>query len=266
MNMIAPTWTGLAYSTAPVLAALALLAVLRLGQVRPLVIGLARLTVQLALLGVVLDWLFSTNSPAIVGAIALVMLLASAHTVGSRLKGGGWALRAESFAAMGVGTAIVMAVSLRLGLRLEPWYAPRVVIPLLGMILGNSVTGVALAAERFASDLRADRDRIELRLALGATARQAATPALRSAVRAALTPVINNMMIAGIVAIPGMTTGQLLAGAGVQEAVRYQVLVYLGITGTVVLSTITLLFVRLKHYFTPWAQLRIEALGSGDAA
>ena len=69
------------------------------------------------------------------------------------------------------------------------------------------------------------------------------------------------MMIAGIVAVPGMTTGQILAGAGVQEAVRYQVLVYMGITGTVALSTITLLFVRLKRYFTPSAQLRIEASG-----
>lgn len=264
MTALSPTWSGLAYSTMPVIAALVLLAVLRLGQVRPLLVGLVRLTVQLTLLGMVLDWVFGTSNPAVVGAIALLMLFASAHTVGSRLKGGGWALRVESFVAMGVGTAIVMAISLRLGLGLDPWYKPRVAIPLLGMILGNSVTGVALAAERFASDLRADRDRIELRLALGATARQAAMPALRAAVSAGLTPVINNMMIAGIVAIPGMTTGQLLAGASVQDAVRFQVLVYLGITGTVALSTIALLFVRLKRYFTPSAQLRIEALTSAD--
>ena len=264
MTALAPGWIGLAYATIPVIAAMALLAVLRLGQVRPLLVGLTRLTVQLMLLGVVLDWVFRARSPAVVGAIALLMLLVSAHTVGARLKGGGWALRLESFAAMGIGTALVMAVSLRLGLGLEPWYEPAVFIPLFGMILGNSVTGVALAAERFASDLRADRDRIELRLALGASARQAAMPPLRSAVRAALTPIINNMMIAGIVAIPGMATGQLLAGARVQDAIRFQVLVYLGITGTVVLSTIALLFVRLKHYFTPWAQLRIDALASAD--
>ena len=71
-------------------------------------------------------------------------------------------------------------------------------------------------------------------------------------------------IVAGIVAIPGMTTGQLLAGAGVQEAIRYQILIYLGITGTVAISTLALLAVRLRSYFTPWAQLRIERLASRD--
>ena len=262
--MISPTWTGLLYSSAPVLIAMAILSIRRLGQVRPLLVALTRLVIQLVLLGFVLDWLFTTKSPAIVGAIALVMLLASAHTVSARLKGGGWPLRLQAFASMGIGMLLVMAVSLRWGLHVDPWYEPRVVIPLLGMILGNSVTGVALAAERLESDLRAERDRVELRLALGATSRQAALPALRAAVRAALTPPINNMMIAGIVAIPGMTTGQLLAGAPVQDAIRYQILVYLGITGTVSLSTLVLLAVRLRTYFTPWAQLRIERLGTSE--
>lgn len=259
---VAPDWVGLACTAVPVAGAMLILAVRRLGQVRPLLVGLVRLVVQLLLLGVVLDWLFTTRSPAIVGAIALVMLLASAQTVGSRLSGGGWPLRLEAFAAMAVGMVVVMAVSLRLGLRVDPWYQPRVVIPLLGMILGNSVTGVALAAERLESDLRAERDRVELRLALGATSRQAALPALRAAVRAALTPAINNMMIAGIVTIPGMMTGQLLADAPVQDAIRYQILIYLGITATIAISTLILLAFRLRSYFTPWAQLRIEKLAA----
>ena len=189
------------------------------------------------------------------------MLIASSQVVGARLSGGGWALKVQSFAAMGVSVALVMAISLRLGLHRDPWYEPRIAIPMLGMILGNSVTGVALAAERLESDLRADRDRVELRLALGATSRQAALPALRSAVRAALTPAVNNMMIAGIVAIPGMTTGQILSGARVQDAIRYQILIYLGITATVALSTLGLLWFRLRSYFTPNAQLRIDRLG-----
>ena len=108
----------------------------------------------------------------------------------------------------------------------------------------------SLAAERFASDLKADRDLVELRLTLGATARQAATPALRSSVSAGLSPIINNMMIAGIVAIPGMTTGQLLAGADVGQAIRYQILLYLGIAATVTISVLILLAIRLRRYFT----------------
>ena len=246
-------------------AAIVVLAVRRLGQVRPLLVSLTRLTVQMMALGVLLDWLFSVKRPDLVAAVGMGMLLASAQVVGSRLGRGRWVLRAQSFAAMGCSVALVMGVSLRMGLRLDPWYEPRVVIPLLGMVLGNSVTGVALAAERLEGDLRAGRDLVELRLSLGASARQAALPALRSAVKAALTPAINNMMIAGIVAIPGMTTGQLLSGASVKDAIRYQILIYLGITGTVALSTLGLLALRLRTYFTADDQLRADRLGSdGD--
>src|SRR5437899_1068859 len=107
---------------------------------------------------------------------------------------GVWTLRLESFLILGIHLCLVMAVSLNLALRPDPWYSPRVVIPLLGMILGNSVTAVALAAERFESELKSDRDCVELRLALGASGLQAAYPALILAVRVALTPIVNNML------------------------------------------------------------------------
>jgi putative ABC transport system permease protein len=241
-------------------ACMALLAWQKLGQVRPMAISIARLVLQMMLLAVVLQAIVAANNPLLVLAVACVMLATAAHTVGARQKRRKWEIRLEAFGAMAIGAALVMAVSIRLSLRIEPWYDAKTVIPLLGMILGNSVTAVALAAERFESDLKADRDLVELRLSLGATARQAATPALRSSVSAGLSPIINNMMIAGIVAIPGMTTGQLLAGADVGEAIRYQILIYLGISATVTLSVLILLAIRLRHYFTPAHQLRREAL------
>ena len=257
-----PGWMGLAWASLPLAACLGLLAWQRLGQVRSLAIASVRLVLQMSLLAVVLQAIVKADSPPLVVAVALVMLAAAAHTVGDRQKRGKWQIRFEAFGAMLIGASLVMAVSIRLSLKITPWYDARTVLPMLGMILGNSVTAVALAAERFASDLRADRDLVELRLSLGATARQAATPALRSGVSAGLSPIVNNMMIAGIVAIPGMTTGQLLAGADVGEAVRYQILLYFGITTTVILSVLILLAIRLRRYFTPAHQLRWEALGS----
>ncbi len=152
-----------------------------------------------------------------------------------------------------------MAVSIRLALRVEPWYDARTVLPMLGMILGNAVAAVSLAAERFDADLRADRDLVELRLALGASAWQAATPALRSAVAAGLAPILNNMTLAGIVAIPGMTTGQLLAGADVGQAIRYQILLYLAIAANVVVGLLILLTLRFRRAFTAAHQLRRDA-------
>lgn len=255
-----PSWTGLAVAALPMLLVMAVLAWRRLGQVWPMAVGAVRMVLQLTLLGIVLHWVFTQEGPWVVLGVALVMLATSAHTVGARQGRRGWTLRAEAFLSLVAGVAVVMAVAIWLALRLEPWYAPRVVIPLLGMVLGNSVNAVALAVDRLEADLRAGRDQVELRLALGATARQAAHPALRAAVGAALTPVINGMMIAGIVAIPGMTTGQILAGADVGVALRYQILIYLGIAGTVGITTLLLLAIRLRRYFTPADQLRRDRL------
>ena len=259
--MKALSYLDLAWSTLPVLLAMLVLWARGLGQVGPLALGLTRLTAQLWLLGLVLGWVFRHPSPSTLAAVAGVMLLASAQAVGSGSGPGGWGLRLQALGAIAVGGVISMAVIVGLTLRLRPWYDLRTVVPILGMILGNSVGGVSLAAERLGADLRAERDRVELRLSLGATARRAALPSLRAATRAALTPIVRNMMIVGIVSIPGMTTGQLLAGAGVEVALRYQVLVYLGISGTVALSTLILLRLRLRHYFTADDQLRGERLG-----
>ena len=255
-----PDWVGLAWSALPLAVGLGLLAWQRLGQVRPMLVATARLVAQMTLLAVAFGAIVRADSPALVLAVATLMLAVAAHTVGTRLAADQRkAARVEAFAAIGIGSAVVLAISTRLALGVEPWYNARVILPLLGMILGNSVTAVALAAERLDADLDADRDLVERRLALGASPRQAAAPALRAAVAAGLTPIINNMMIAGIVAIPGMTTGQILAGADVGSAVRYQVLIYLGIAGTTTLGVQMLLWTRLRRAFTPAEQLRRPA-------
>ncbi len=92
------------------------------------------------------------------------------------------------------------------------------------------------------------------------SAAQAAKPAIQAAVKAGLTPAINSMMIAGLVAVPGMMAGQVLVGADVSTALRYQILVYLAISGTSGLSTLILLRIRLRRYFTPADQLRADWL------
>ena len=256
-----PGWVGLAWASLPLIIAGAALAWFRLGQTGSMVVATARLVGQMMLLAVVLGGIVEADSPSLVVFVALVMLATAAQAVGarSRSKRGRWALGVEAFGSLLLSSAIVMAVSIRLALGVEPWYDPRTVLPMLGMILGNTVSAISLASERFDADLRADRDLVELRLSLGATARQAGTPALRAAVAAALSPILNNMSLAGIVAIPGMTTGQLLAGADVGQAIRYQILLYLGIAATVTFGILILLAIRFRHYFTPNHQLRRDA-------
>jgi len=257
-RLVGPPWPGLAWAALPMIGCMAVLAWRGLGQVRSLAVAAARLVVQLLLLGAVLGFVFQSENPWVVGAVALVMLSASALTVGERQRRGrsAWLLRGEAFGALAIGAATTMAVGTHLVLGVHPWHDAATVVPMLGMVLGNSVNGLALAADRLDTELRANRDLIELRLALGATARQAAHEPLRAATRAALTPAIQGMSMAGIVSIPGMMTGQLLAGADVGAALRYQILIYLLIAGTVGISTLLLLALRLHRYFTPAHQLR----------
>ncbi len=259
-GMMGPSWDGLAILALPVLAGMGLLALRGLGQVRPLAVSIARMVSQLVALGVVLRWLFDSDNPWLVSGVVLLMLLISSHAVVSRQTRPSGSLRVEAFLALTLGVFVVMSLALKAALHVDHWYDPTVVLPLLGMMLGGSVNALALAIERLDGEIRADRDRIEWRLALGASARQAARPALRSAIAAGLTPVINGMTIAGLVTIPGMMSGQLLGGADVGVALRFQILVYLGIAGTASISTLALLHRRLRRYFNTAEQLQLEHL------
>ncbi len=257
---ITPNWPGILALAIPLAVGILILARQQLGLVRPLIIATTRMVLQLLALGLVLGWVFSTTSPWVVLGMAAVMLVVSASTVNARQRSGSWLLRVEVLITLALVVAVVMGLAVKLALGVSPWYSPQVMIPLLGMLLGNSVSGVTLAAERLDSELRQNRDLVEQRLALGATTRQAAHEAIKAAIHAALTPTINSMMIAGIVAIPGMMTGQLLQGANPTVALRYQILIYIGISGTVCLSSLLLLSLRLRHYFTPFDQLRVAQL------
>lgn len=266
-SVVAPDWVGLAIASIPLWLCAAILTARRLGQVKPLLTAAARLVAQVVLLGVVLEWIFANPSPATAIGVCLAMLTVSALTVGSRgtsRRRSVWGLRIEAFLAIAIASLLTMTVGIRLALHVEPWYTTRTIIPLIGMVLGNSVHGVALAAERLESELKADRDRVETRIALGATARQAALPALRAAVKAGLTPTINSMMIAGVVSIPGMMTGQILAGSEVAPALRYQIMIYFLIVSTVCLGVLIVLRLRLRRYFTVDHRLRVEMLDDRD--
>ena len=122
----------------------------------------------------------------------------------------------------------VLALSVVIGP--DPWYTPQYAIPLLGMMLGNTMTGVSLALDRLNESVWRQRAVIENRLMLGQTWKQALEDIRRDAMRSGMMPSINAMAAAGIVSLPGMMTGQILAGSPPAVAVKYQILVMLIIT------------------------------------
>lgn len=227
-----------------------------IGQERDMLIASLRMVVQLLALGYVLHLVFALSSPAPVLLIMLIMAVFSVQAVASRVRE-----RMPNFYRVvgvaifiGCGGATFFFCSLVIGL--TPWYDPRYLIPLAGMIIGNSMTGASLAAERLAAEMKDRRDEIEAMLCLGASSRQASREAVRSAYRAALIPSINAMAAMGIVFIPGMMTGQILSGTDPIIAVKYQIAIMCVITGSVAVTSLLILIQGYRGYFTPAQQLR----------
>ncbi len=178
---------------------------------------------------------------------------AAVSRLGKPLPGGGASIAGI---ALTVSTAATLAYIIGVVVQVRPWWEPQYIIPIAGMILGNSMTSAALAGDRLQGDLRTRADEVEARLALGFSGREAVQPMVRAALRAAMIPTVNGMMTVGLVQLPGMMTGQILAGSSPLVAIRYQMVVVFMLAAATALGS--LLFVRLAAacYLTAAHQLR----------
>jgi putative ABC transport system permease protein len=181
---------------------------------RSLLVAAIRMAVQLALVGLVLTTLFSVVSPLWTGLAALGMVLFAGHEAAQRQERrlSGWWSYGLGTGCMMMSSVLVTVFALLTAIRPNPWYDPRYAIPLLGMILGNCMTGIALGLDTMTTSLVRRRASVEAQLMLGATRREAAAPVTREALRSALMPTINSMAVTGVVSLPGMMTGQILGG------------------------------------------------------
>jgi putative ABC transport system permease protein len=128
------------------------------------------------------------------------------------------------------------------------------------MILGNALNGVSLGLETALAGFARDRERVELLLAHGATRREASRDVVRRAVRTGTIPILNSMIAAGLIAIPGMMTGQILSGEPPMSAARYQILILFCIAGAVALGTIGVVLVAERLVFDERDRLRAERI------
>lgn len=248
----------LALATALILINVILSLVLRLGLERRLGIASLRMVIQLLLVGYILEWVFTLRNPLLILIIALAMTSMAGAAAVDRTQKRGSGVYWNSFISILTSSFLVTGLAVSGIIRVDPWYDPQYVIPLLGMVLGNSLTGVALALDRFTKDLVSDRDQIETWLALGATCWEAAHPSIQEAVRTGMIPTINSMLVMGLVSLPGMMTGQILAGASPLDAVRYQIVIIFMIASGTALGTISVVLLTFQNVFTPSHQLRLE--------
>lgn len=235
---------------------------LRLGIATQLLVAALRTTVQLLLIGLVLKVLFDNINLWFMSGMALIMLLVAGREVMARQTHrfrGGWGF-AMGMVSMFISTFTVTLLSLLFIIGNEPWYTPQYAIPLLGMILGNTMTGIALGLERLTSTARDKRAMIDARLAFGESAQRAMNSIRHDSMRAGMLPIINAMAAAGIVSLPGMMTGQILAGTPPIEAVKYQILIMFLIASGTGFGTMTAVWLASHRLFDKRERLRLERL------
>jgi len=237
-------------------------ALLRLGLVRSLAWGAVRCVVQLSLIGYALGWIFAVDRPELVMTIIGIMCVIAAHASIRRTPNVSDFPIGLAFVSLAASTYLVMVIVSGLIIRAEPWYTARIVIPISGMILGNAVNGIALSIDKLYAEVRSGRDRVEGLLALGATPWEAVRDCVREAVRSGMTPVLNTMMVVGLVRIPGTMTGQILGGADPRQAARYQIVVMLMIAAAAAIGSMLLVGLSFRRLFTDDDALKPELFKS----
>jgi putative ABC transport system permease protein len=233
---------------------------LKLGLVGTVLWSATRMTLQLSLVGLILSWVFALRSLPVVILLMAIMTLAAGQAAVSRLKYRYAGLYLDSLGAIFVSSWLTLAYFVAVVSRPTPWYLPEYLIPLLGMILGNGLSGTTLALDRFLNAAQERREEIETWLALGATRWEAARDVVREAVRTGMIPITQSMMVTGLVSLPGMMTGQILGGVPPQQAVNYQIVIMFLIATSTTLGTVGIVLLAYFRLFSPQHQLRLERL------
>ena len=243
----------------------ALSAWLRLAIERRLLVAATRMCVQLGLVGLVLKTLFELVSPWLTLLAVSVMVAVAGREVMARQDTrfrGLWAYGLGTTSMLFAGT-LVTVFALTTQIQADPWYHPRYAIPLLGMILGNTMTGIAIGMNTLTTQIKRERAAIETVLALGETRAAAFRPTVRAAVRNGLIPIINAMSAAGVVSLPGMMTGQILSGIEPMEAIKYQILIMFLIAGGTSIGVVVAVHGAALRLSDARHRLRLDRLAAG---
>ena len=218
-------------------------------EVRWLIAGL-RTVLQLVLIGYILEWVFNLRHWTLVLFILTVMTLIAGRVSSRRSPLAYPGMAMDGLLSVWVSAWLVTAFALLVVLRVEPALDPKYAIPLMGIVLGNVLSGVALGVERVTEELQTRRDQVEMLLSLGATRWEAFRAPAQQAVHAGMIPVINSLTVVGIVNLPGVMTGQVLAGQTPEQAIRYQIVIMFLISAASGLGTMCAVLLTYRRLFS----------------
>ncbi|MCQ6280586.1 ABC transporter permease [Bacillus sp. EB600] len=227
----------------------------KLGLGRDLIITSIRATVQLLIIGYILKQVFGFGHPLVIVLMLVLMIIVAAKNAAKRGKG-----LPHIFWKIFLTIAIVETITqaFLLGLHIVP-PTPQYIISISGMIIGNSMVIVNLFLNRLKGELEMRKEEVILILSLGGSVKQSIYSILKQSIRSSLIPTIEGQKTIGLVQLPGMMTGQIIAGADPVQAVRFQLLIVFMILSAASLTAIILGFLTYPSLFNQHQQLDIQA-------
>lgn len=221
---------------------------------KDITVAAVRSFVQLTAIGYAINFVFGLENLGYVILLLAGMVTFASWTSANRGQGVSGAF---VISALAIGVAAAVTLGVLLLLQIVPPTA-RYLVPLGGMVIGSSMNAASLTLGRVRDDIKANRLNIEAALALGATSRQAVSPVLKTALRSAVTPLIDTTKTTGIIVLPGAMAGMIIGGADPLEAVRLQIVVMYMLLGSVSIAAILVGLLSYRSFFTPRHQLRVS--------
>lgn len=218
---------------------------------KDIIISSLRATVQLIIMGYVLNYLFSYESPIFTVIILLVMLFNASYNAAKRGKGIPNAFPI-SCVAIGVGATVTLTILVASGILS---FTPYQMIPIGGMVISGAMVAIGLCYRQLLANFENRREEVEIKLALGATIQQSSLSILRDVVKTGMQPNLDSAKTLGIVSLPGMMTGLILAGMDPIEAVKYQIMVTFMSISTTSLASFISTYLGYRGFFNRKMQL-----------
>lgn len=259
LDIIYLSQVDIAIAALLMLISLGVSSALKLKLEKDLFIGMMRTIIQLTLLGLLLGWIFAREQSYEILSIMTLMTLIAAWAMRQRVSIKYRGLALDSIVIIAISSWFIALLGLLCILKIEPWYRPQYAIPILGLILGNTLTGVSLTMNHFIQSLHNNHHTIDMRLSLSASAWEACREEARNAIKNGMMPTINSMMVVGLVSLPGMMTGQILAGADPEQAVRYQIITMFLISAGCALGCMFSILLVYKRFFDKAQRLCLDS-------
>ncbi|MBW6497335.1 MAG: ABC transporter permease [Bacteroidales bacterium] len=258
LNIYEISWPNLGLGYLLLIIPFTLLHLFRTGLVKDTLVAVARMTVQLFLVGLYLEFLFNINNPWVNIAWVLLMIAVASYATVSRSQ-----LKSRIFfipVALSILLSMIIIDAFFMGLIIQAgsFLEARYFIPITGMIIGNCMERNIIALNSFRGQVYREMDTYRYFVANGASRHEALLPFIRTALKNAFNPLIANMAVIGLIALPGTMTGQILGGSSPNQAIRYQILLLLGIFVATMITVVVSIMLSRRFLFDEMDNLKEE--------